>query len=184
MKISQFEVKQYSIPFIQPLQTAGKTYTHRDGTWLNINWDDFSGWGEAAPLAGFSRESLQEAHYALEGFHQAIDSEILDTEEFLALAHVHTHNIPSARFAVETAIYDLLAQEAGIPLAKYLNSNSTTEVKLNGINGVQLPGDGFQIIKVKVGFLNLFDQIDQMEALTQSYGTDISFRLDANGVFD
>ena len=184
MNISQFKVIPYSIPFATTLQTSRKAYTHREGLWLNLEWKNFSGFGEAAPLPGFSRETLKEVHYALESFHQAIDGEIVEIEEFLSIAEVHTSGNPSARFAIETAMYDLLSKEAGKTISSYINPSAKNEVSLNGITGVHMPGDGFQVMKVKVGFRNLFDEIEQLVNLTESYGEDISFRLDANGAFD
>ena len=169
---------------MKPLQTSGMTYTHREGIWLKLQSEKFTGVGEAAPLSGFNRETLKEVHYALEGFHQAIDGEDLDREELFLLLEIHSQNTPSVRFALETAIYDILAKEEELPLAKFLNTNAVSEIAVNGMAGVHHPGDGFTVMKVKVGFRNLFDEIENMEYLTQSFGKDIQFRLDANGAFD
>ena len=169
---------------MKPLQTSGMTYTHREGIWLKLQSEKFTGVGEAAPLSGFNRETLKEVHYALEGFHQAIDREDLDREELFLLLEIHSQNTPSVRFALETAIYDILAKEAELPLAKFLNTNAVSEIAVNGMAGVHHPGDGFTVMKVKVGFRNLFDEIENMEYLTQSFGKAIQFRLDANGAFD
>ena len=184
LNISQFTVTPYSIPFVKPLQTSGNNYTHRDGVWLNLKWKNYSGWGEAAPLTGFSEEVLKEVHYSLEGFHQAIDGEIVEKDELFSLATVHTQGNPSACFAIETALYDLLSQKEGKPLSLYLNPHAHTEIAVNGITGVHMPGDGFKLMKIKVGLRNIFDQIEQMEMLTQSFGENTLFRLDANGAFD
>ena len=184
MKISHFKVTPFSIPFVKPLQTSGMTYTHREGIWLKLQSEKFTGVGEAAPLSGFNRETLKEVHYALEGFHQAIDGEDFEMDELFLLIEVHSQNTPSVRFALETAIYDILAKEEELPLAKFLNTNAVSEIAVNGMAGVHHPGDGFTVMKVKVGFRNLFDEIENMEYLTQSFGKDIQFRLDANGAFD
>ena len=184
MKISHFKVTPFSIPFVKPLQTSGMTYTHREGVWIKLKCANFTGVGEASPLPGFSTETLKEVRYALEGFHQAIDREDLDREELFLLLEIHSQNTPSVRFALETAIYDILAQEAELPLAKYCNPNAKTEIPVNGMAGVHFPGDGFSIIKVKVGFRNLFDEIENMEYLTESFGNEVRFRLAAKGVFD
>ncbi len=184
MKISHFKVTPFSNPFVKALKTSGMTYTHREGVWVQLNYANFAGVGEASPLPGFSTETLKEVHYALEGFHQAIDGEDLDCEELFLLIGIHSQNTPSVRFALESAIYDILAKEAELPLAKYLNSNAASEIAVNGMTGIHLPGDGFTIMKVKVGFRNLFDEIENMEYLTQSFGKEIQFRLDCNGVFD
>ena len=178
MKISRFEVIPYSIPFVKPLQTSGMTYTHREGVWLKLQWKDFIGSGEAAPLRGFSRENLKEVHYSLEGFHQSIDGENYDKDDLLSLIDLHTKDIPSARFALESAVFDLLAQEANTSLAEFLNPNYKPQIFVNGIVGVHLPADGFNIMKVKVGFRNIFDEIENMEYLTDHYGKKIKFRLD------
>ena len=184
MKISHFKVTPFSIPFVKPLQTSGMTYTHREGVWIKLKCANFTGVGEASPLPGFSRETLKDVHYALEGFHQAIDGEDFEMDELFSLIEVHSQNIPSVRFALETAIYDILAKEEELPLAEYLNTNAEFGIAVNGLAGVHLPGDGFSVIKVKVGFRNLFDEIENMEYLTKSFGEDIQFRLDANGAFD
>ena len=39
-------------------------------------------------------------------------------------------------------------------------------------------------MKVKLGFRNLFDEIKNMESLTQSYGENVQFRLDLNAALD
>ena len=184
MKISPFKVTPFSIPFVKPLQTSGMTYTHREGIWLKLQSEKFTGVGEAAPLSGFNRETLKEVHYALEGFHQAIDGEDFEMDELFLLIEVHSQNTPSVRFALETAIYDILAKEEELPLAKYLNNKANVEILVNGLVGVHQPEEGFSVMKVKVGFRNLFDEIENMEYLTKSFGEDIQFRLDANGAFD
>ena len=184
MKISQFTVTPFSIPFSHSLKTAGKTYNNREGVWLNLKWENLSGCGEAAPLAGFSNESIKEVHYTLESFHQAIDGGVFEEEEILSLCKIHTQGNPSARFAIETALYDLLAKKEETPLAYYLNTSAQAKISINGIVGIHMPGESFTVMKVKVGFRNLFDEIENMAMLTQSFGEDILFRLDANCAFD
>tara|TARA_B110000263_G_C15300928_1_gene507939 strand:- start:1533 stop:2552 length:1020 start_codon:yes stop_codon:yes gene_type:complete len=184
MKIIDFKVIPFSIPFVKPLQTSAMTYTHREGVWVQIKSANFMGVGEASPLPGFSQETLKEVHYALEGFHQAIDGQDLDNEELFLLIEIHSQNTPSVRFALETPIYDILAKEGELPLAKYLNTNANTEIPVNGLVGLHLPADGFKVMKLKVGFRNLFDEIENMEYLTESFGENIQFRLDCNGAFD
>ena len=184
MKISQFKVMPFSIPFVHPLQTSNATYAYREGVWLKMKWENFSGFGEAAPLPGFSVENLNEVHYALEGFHQAIKSEEMDVEELFKLVEVHSQNNPSVRFAIETAIHDLLSQDSDKSMSKNINPSALAEIKVNGMVGAHLPGDGFKVMKVKVGFNNLFDEIEHLKELTRSFGEDMLFRLDVNGAFD
>ena len=102
MNITAFEVITYNIPFVTPLQPAGNTYTHREGVWLQLKSGELTGVGEAAPLEGFNLETLKEVHYALEGFHQAVDGEDCEIDELFSLIEVHTEDTPSARFALES----------------------------------------------------------------------------------
>jgi len=182
--ISQFEVTPYSVPFLSPWQTARGTYTHREGIWLKLQWQGFVGNGEAAPLQNISRENLKEIHYALDEFHKVIEDENYGLEELQLLIEVHTQDLPSARFALETAVFDSLAQESNKSLAEYLNPHYKSQIAVNGIAGLHQPSDGFNVIKVKMGFHNLFDEIENMEYLTQTYGDIVQFRLDLNAALD
>ena len=184
MKISQFKVIPFTIPFVNPLQTSNTTYAHRDGVWLKMKWKNLSGFGEAAPLPGFSKENMNEVHYALEGFHQVIKNEEMEEEELFKLVDVHSQNQPSVRFAIETAIYDLLSQDSGKSISKNINPSALEEIKVNGMVGAHLPSDGFKVMKVKVGFNNLFDEVEQIKELSGLFGENMLFRLDVNGAFD
>ena len=48
---------RYQLPFTQPLTFHGKVEVAREGLLVRVD----KGWGEIAPLPGFSRESLAEA---------------------------------------------------------------------------------------------------------------------------
>ncbi|MBA2533696.1 MAG: hypothetical protein H0V21_01645, partial [Rubrobacter sp.] len=62
MKLSGFDLFRYSIPLAQTLVLKNTTLRHRDGLLLKLSGSDGSeGWGETAPLPGFSRESLDES---------------------------------------------------------------------------------------------------------------------------
>ena len=184
MKIDEFIVKPYSVPFLTPMKNSGTTYTHREGVWLQLMRGNKYGYGEAAPLPNFSSETLKEVYYALESFHQAIDGELMEKDEFFSLIDVHSQEVPSAKFAIETALYDLFSKEEDKPLFQYINPNANGEISINGIAGVHTPEDNYKVIKVKVGFNNIFDEIERLELLKESFGNDILFRLDANGAFD
>jgi len=147
LKFSHFKVTPFSIPFVKPLKTSVVTYTHREGVWVKLKCANFTGVGEASPLPGFSTETLKEVRYALEGFHQAIEREDLDREELFLLLEIHSQNTPSVRFALETAIYDILAKESELPLAKFLNTNAVSEIAVNGLAGCIFPGMVFPSLK-------------------------------------
>ena len=47
------------------------------------------------------------------------------------MAKVHSFEAPSACFAIETAIYDILAKESKLPLNLYLNDNAHSKILVN-----------------------------------------------------
>ena len=184
MRVDKLSVVQYSIPFTKTFKTSGNEYNFREGIWLQIFSNEFVGIGEVAPLVGYSFESLKEVHYALEGFKQSIFGVDLEYEEFFSLIEVHSESLPSLRFGLETALNDILAKQNNLSIAKYLNSNANNEINVNGLSNIHPPNKGYKVIKVKVGYRNLFDEIENMENLSKLYGNKVSFRLDCNGVYD
>ena len=62
MKLARFDLYRYRLPFTRPLTLGSLTLDHREGLLLKLSGDDGSeGWGETAPLPGFSMESQDEA---------------------------------------------------------------------------------------------------------------------------
>ena len=72
MLISSIHFTPYRIPFIQPLITAKGKISYREGIIIEIKSENYSGFGETAPLSGFSRELLIESRNCLEGFSLAV----------------------------------------------------------------------------------------------------------------
>jgi O-succinylbenzoate synthase len=62
MKLARFDLYRYSVPFSRPLTLGGTTLFQREGILLRLSGEDGSeGWGETAPLPGFSVEGLVDA---------------------------------------------------------------------------------------------------------------------------
>ncbi|QIW15523.1 o-succinylbenzoate synthase [Pasteurellaceae bacterium RH1A] len=57
----QAKLYSYSIPFQSSLILRGREISHRQGLILHLEQGNLQGWGEIAPLVGFSQESLEEA---------------------------------------------------------------------------------------------------------------------------
>ena len=147
--------------------------------------DGFIGYGEASPLHEFNMESFEESGYCLEGFKLAvkdIDDEI-DLDELMILSNVHTLNAPSATFAIQTALYDLLSKNNNQSFSTFINANSLSEVKSNGIYNLTSTNK-YKVIKVKCGFRNLYDEIELLDNLVKEYNSSISFILDLNQAYN
>ena len=184
MNIESYKLIPFSIPFYRPFKTGKETLYSRKGIWVNIQYKNYYGWGEAAPLASFSKDSIEDAHTSLKTFFKKISNSNLEVEEILSLAEEVTNNSPSALFAIETAFFDLFSHMKNKPLAFYLNSKALDKIKVNGLSAIHSPDDNYKIIKVKIISSNLFVNLESIENLSNLFGNDVCFRLDINGGFD
>ncbi len=86
------------------------------------------GVGEAAPIPGFTRETFDGVVRALDVSSASIDQVDDDVPAFEAIARALAPHgalleaFPSARFAIETALLDLLARRCGCDVATFLRS--------------------------------------------------------------
>ena len=87
----------YRIPLVRPIPSAGLLLTQREGLVLQLRQGSACGWGEAAPLPGFSPESLEQSQQDL----QRLASIWLDDKPPTEVA------CPSARFGLSCALHEL-----------------------------------------------------------------------------
>ena len=134
---------------------------------MRVSWQ-----GSHAALLRWCAEvcgkSLQEALYTLAGLNA----------------------VPAARCAAETAVLDLQAQVAGIPLARLLNADAVPQVAVNTVVG-SIDGDlqgrvnwalkrGFQVLKIKLGVHDPEQEIRALGRIAASLPDAALLRLDAN----
>lgn len=95
---------------------AARGRTERAGIGLEVRTETgLLGRGEASPLPGMSVETLSAAHDALRAFVARGSFTLASEQTVFTLAE--TIESPSARFAVETALLDVLAQVRGTSIA-------------------------------------------------------------------
>ena len=107
---------RYHLPFTQPLTFHGKVEVAREGLLVRI--DD--GWGEIAPLRGFSRETLAEAQ-----------AETLASLAQLARGQAIAPVLPSVQFGLDCARRHWPAQAASLPEPYPLIQGSPQELLKN-----------------------------------------------------
>ena len=150
MIIRNISLHPYQIGFKQPFRTASGIHEIREGLILSIETDGHKGYGEVAPLPGFSPDLLFECRNQIEGFIFALKNDHSDImlDDLLSLVEVHTLDSPAARFGLQTALFDIAALQADLPLSKFLNTESLEKVTVNGIAGIHNPIDGYSTLKV------------------------------------
>ena len=196
-----FRILQRSLPLRRSFVTSRWTVTQRDVVYVEIR-DDASGLagvGEAAPFEAFGTESLSACLDALQTSATALASlpaTIDEIRETLA-AIPCLPAAPCASFAIETALLDLLAQRAGLPLARLLAGadEPLDRILVNAVLGagdpesaardaLQAVTNGYTCLKMKIGRASLAEDIDAVAAVRQTIGNAILLRLDANGAWD
>ena len=176
MRIAQARIYKYRLPLVRPLLLKQLSLSHREGLIIELeNVDGQFAYGEAAPLVGFSRESiddsLEQLTDTLPGLcRQAFDSEAVD---FTGLGLS-----PSAAFAIEGAMYSLNSlQEVAYPSVSPLLSGKRLEI----VNRLQAWRESWPAeFKLKVGRQRLLEDIHTVEAVLGILPEGVKLRLDAN----
>ena len=195
MEIATVDLYRYELPLTTPLRLAGTTVRHRRGLLLRVETERGGvGWGEAAPLPGFSNETLSEVvRFAREAVPRWTGTEIPDGAAALGRSPpafpLGPEGPPSLRFAAESAVAMLLATTRNPSMPAVLGTPRST-VALNAL--ITHPGDdgprqavrhreqGYRAAKVKVGRGTVEADAEQIRAIHQTLGDSVSLRADAN----
>ncbi len=184
------ELFQYTLPLRQPLTLRDQTITSRTGFLLKLTGEDGSvGWGDAAPLPGFSRETLEECIDAFVVFAEHIRGlEHLEVFEDRAHLYSEKRDEPSSvSFAIETALWAMLGHEdvfnafaSEIPLSALLSGDRDSILEKAGA----LEKHGIACVKLKVGRGQVSEDAALVREVSSILGEDCSLRLDANRAWD
>jgi o-succinylbenzoate synthase len=185
------ELRPFSLPLADPLDTARGTIERREGFLFRLDSErEAVGVGEATPLAGWT-ESQDDCLRALEDAADAVEA---DGDPESALRDLDARSTPAARHAFDLALSDLRASREDVPLYRWLGSPKRIEsVPVNatvGDSGVeetvaeaeQAADTGFSCLKVKVGARPLAADIERIEAVADALPT-VELRADANGAW-
>ena len=175
----------------------------RRGVWLSLTDGEGNvGFGEAAPLPGYSPDDLDACERALEAVHERLDP-LIGLAAVVAvtasIAPLDLNAVPAARFALETALLDLWSRRRGLSIAESLGGpRPYTQVRVNGLlSAPETPGElvlragylvgrGFRTLKVKLRATTDADFKAELHALSHlraELPPSIELRLDPNGAY-
>lgn len=194
MKLADIRIFRFRLPLRHLLYLKGRAVGFRDGFAVRlIDDNDHIGWGEVAPLPGFSRENTDTALNQLTALRKQLSGkpvpESLERLESGFEKWLSTFNLAaSVRFGIESAVLNLMAASKKISLPHLLGSQ-TDAVSVNGLlagprdevirKARLLLKNGYRNFKLKVG-----GDVDSALALTaqvrQIIGETSGLRLDAN----
>ncbi len=198
MKLARFDLYRYSLPFSRPLPLGGITRFQREGILLRLSDDDGSeGWGETAPLPGFSVESQSEAASQLRRLAGSmVGREVKEdwVDPYGEFGRELDRVAPSVRFGFELAVWNLYATSSGITLPEVVTPFPRAVVPVNGllagspaevlVEARRKSDAGYRSIKLKIGTRTVAEDVALVRALGEGLGEDISLRLDANRLWD
>lgn len=198
------KTQRLELPLDPPLVNARGEWRHRSSLLVSVRDDaESQGVGEAAPLPGFSSDSLAECELALCAIDRARlaeSSELTSVSAVLgAVTELLPVTVPAARFALETALLDRLGRrrglplwalivealagapgtDAAVPLCALLASHEPEAAKRAARSCARA---GVGTFKLKIGPHRLQPaQLATLRALRSELGGGIQLRLDANG---
>jgi o-succinylbenzoate synthase len=183
VRIAEAGVERRLLRYHSPIVTAHGTLEDRWTVLLTLVDEDGNvGMGEAAPLAGFTSDTVEAAETALLAW--AAD----ETDDGDPPASV------TARAAIDSALLDLAARIAGTTVHRLLAPESPDRLAVSALatggspaaiatSAAAAVAAGHATVKVKVGTHGIHDDVDRVSAVRSRIGPDVRLRLDANGAW-
>lgn len=168
--------------------TSRGVMTERKTWYLQLQEGKQTGIGECAPLAGLSRDNLDEIEGKLQWVCDNIDLGFAKLYDDLA-------DFPAVRMALETAFISLRGStphtlfvnpfskgKAGIPINGLVWMSDAKEMEKQMAKKIK---EGYKCVKMKIGAIDIGEEIAIIERIRETYEPwDLEIRLDANGAFD
>jgi o-succinylbenzoate synthase len=192
VKLAGLSLYRYELPLSEPVRLNETTLRHREGLLVELASDGgAAGWGEAAPLPGFSHEGLDEALVQLRHLADSMVGReaTVDPEGAFARELDTLDLVPSARFGFELALWDLYAASSGKALPELVTSRPRTTVPINALisspdhaieEALRARAAGYEAVKLKVGGRDVEEDVELVRAVRGTLNSDVSLRLDAN----
>ncbi len=188
--VSCIELHQIRLPYVHPFETGFRRETHRESILVAVRSRDLTGWGECVAGSGpwYSAETMGTALHVMTGYLvprllETGSAAARDCERLFAPARGH----PMAKAALENAVWDLEAQQAGKSLQVALGDRVAVGVS-QGIEP-SIPelldrvaawvDDGYARVKLKIkpGW-----DVEPVAALRDRW-PDLALQVDANSAY-
>jgi len=192
MKIKDIKVWVADLGNTKPYTIAFKTVDQVRNAFVEITLaDGTTGMGSGNPSEYVVGENLNQCLEALQekNLEFLIGRDVRELHQLQYEVWVKFPKNPSARAALDIALYDAFTKHLGVPLVKYLGQKIYSMPTSNtiGIKNVEetlkeaidYQKQGFKVLKVKLG-KDLQEDIERMVKLREQFGRDMVIRIDAN----
>ncbi len=188
--ITHVDIYRFSIP-MEPFTIATGTMDHAQNVFIRVHTDaGFYGVGECSAFPMIVGETQDTCLAMARDFAKlwkgkdalAIEARMQDLHHFAA-------GNTTIKSAFDTALYDIAAKHAGLPLYKFLGGRRRaveSDITI-GINtpekmaqrAIEFQQSGANILKVKLG-KNAVEDVERIKQIREAVGTDMKIRVDAN----
>ncbi|MXW82796.1 MAG: o-succinylbenzoate synthase [Rhodothermaceae bacterium] len=176
--IDSASIYRYKLRLTTPIAWAGQARTHRSGLLVCLGHSDYSGWGDIAPLPGFSAESLAEAQAWAEVFAREILESPLRTSDLSAIKIP-----PSVRFGFELALCNLdtttrkqsLQEASAVACCGLIGHQEDQQTHL----AHSLVSSDYRAAKLKLGRQTVEEDLNTVHTICGKY-PELKVRVDAN----
>lgn len=191
--IRSIETRSVTVPLVKPFKTALRTVYTAHAVYVKVTCENGSlGRGEAVPTHVITGETLASIHYTIKEViaPKLIGLDIRFREKLFEVLNQSIVRNTSAKAAIDMAIYDLLGQQADLPLYQLLGGyhdeletgftisvNSPSEM---ADDAEQYVANGFNALKIKVGIGTISEDVARVQAIRERVGKVPKIRLDAN----
>jgi len=192
LTIQQIALYKLLIPLKEPFVISlGPQYNAESIIVVIKTNTGITGYGECSPYMSINGESLDTCFIVGQYFAKALKGkDPLDIKECLRTMDKTIYGNSSIKSAFDMALYDIAAQQAGVPLYKFLGGENNKELITDmtisisdpqkmASDAVKFKEQGFQFIKVKLGETKEKD-VQRIKAIREAIGIEIPLRIDAN----
>jgi L-alanine-DL-glutamate epimerase-like enolase superfamily enzyme len=195
MIISSIDVIPIRLPLREPFVIAYATYADVLSVLVRIRTrDGGEGWGEATPDPNVTGETWGGVAETLRRdlAPALLGRDARDREAALLALDARVEGAPAAKAALDIALHDLVAREAGIPLWQLLGGRAREALQISRVISMAEPeamaaaaarhvAAGFHTVKAKVGDAE-HPQLDarRVAAVREAVGPDVAIKVDVN----
>jgi L-alanine-DL-glutamate epimerase-like enolase superfamily enzyme len=192
MQIQTIEIFKSPIALKEPFKISLGILTHAANVVVKVtSADGLTGFGECSPFMSINGESIDTCFVVGQYLARALKGqEALDIAGSTLTMNKVIYGNNSIKSAFDMALYDIAAQNAGVPLYAFLGGDNSKEIFTDYTVSIDEPGKmaadalkileaGFPVIKVKLGQDIALD-LRRMQEIRAAVGGHIPVRIDAN----
>jgi L-alanine-DL-glutamate epimerase-like enolase superfamily enzyme len=192
--VATIEIIPVKMPLTEPFVISYATYPDVLSVLVRVRTaEGLEGWGEGTPDPNVTGETWESTAAVLR-HHLApalIGHDARDREAALHLLDSRVEGVPTAKAALEIALFDLLGRAAGLPVYALLGGRSKPHLTISRVVSIKAPeamaadaarhvSDDFKTVKVKVGSADWRLDVERIRAVRNAIGPSIGLKVDVN----